>query len=117
MEIKNIAFASIIIVCLAVAYYFVIALPSQNKAKIELEKQKFEIEKQEQQEKKAKESERESALIQCRAEVEARRNKYLELNGTPVPGKPGVYRIYSPQLEKIEQQGNDDCLRMYGDHR
>jgi len=120
MEIKNVAFASIVIACLAVSYYFIIALPSQNKAKFELEKQKLEMEKQEKQEIKSKESEREMKLLNCRASVETRRNEYLQLNGKPVPGKPGVYHIYGyvqETLDKIERDGNQECTRMYGDNR
>lgn len=47
MEIKNVAITAVIVMCSSVAYYFMIALPNQNDARISLEKQKFEMEKQE----------------------------------------------------------------------
>jgi hypothetical protein len=110
MEIKNLAFAAVIIMCLAIAYYFVIELPNQNKAKLDLEKQKIEREQQEK-------SNRETKLINCRAQVESYRNDYLRLNGTPVPGEPGVYRgVNTEQLHRIEKDGNDECIRLYGEH-
>lgn len=113
MEIKHVAFTSIIIMCLAVSYYYVIALPNQNKAKFELEKQKFELEKQKQQE-------REASLAKCRADVKIQRNKYIELNGTQMPGQPDVYTMTQgvrEKLSQIERDGYQECDRMYGHTR
>jgi hypothetical protein len=59
-------------------------------------------------------------LLSCRVDVEAKRNRYLELNGTPVQGKPGIYRMTSDvekTLAQIEQDGYQECTRMYGEHR
>jgi len=113
MNIKNFAFAAAIIMCLAISYYFVIALPNQNQAKLDMEKQKIEREQQEK-------SNREMSLSTCMADVQARRSEYLKLNGKPIPGKPGVYKYpgyVQETLDKIEKDGNDECIRMYGDHR
>lgn len=131
MEIKHVAIGAIIIMCISVSYYFFIALPNQNEARISLEKQKLDMEKQridrELQEKQAQEtqktyeqSRRKIRLLECRAAVEDRANEYLKLNGTSVPGKPNVYsapRYVHDEVSKIQQHGFDDCQRMHGDLR
>lgn len=129
IEIKHVASVAIILVCISISYYFFIALPNQNEAKIALEKQKLDMEKlkieREQLEKQTQEnqktyeqSQRKFQLLECRDEAIARSNKYLELNGTPVPGKPNVFlapRYVHDEVDRIKQQGFDDCQRMYGD--
>lgn len=128
MEIKHVLIVAIVVVCASISYYFFIALPNQNEARITLEKQKLDMEKQkidrEQLEKQAHEnqksseqSQRQSQLLACRADAEAASNKHLELNGTPVPGKPGAYsapRYVLDEVARIYQQGLDDCQRTYG---
>lgn len=54
LSLKAIVVVAAVIAFLAVAYYFVIALPAQNKAKVQFERDKFE---QELKEKSAKEQE------------------------------------------------------------
>ncbi len=125
IEIKHIVTAAIIIVCISIAYYFVIALPNQNAAKIELEKQKIEMEKQkveleqaEKQKEKELKAERTIDLLKCRAGVVADGNEYLKLNGTPVSGKPGVFRApkyVHDEISKKMQNGFNECQRMFGD--
>lgn len=131
MQIKNVVIIAIIVVCSSISYYFFIALPHQNEARIAIEKQKLDMEKQkierEQNEKQIQEnlkiysqSQRKSQLLDCRAAAEANANSYLELNGTPVPGKSGVYsapRYVHDEVARKQQQGFDDCQRMYGDLR
>lgn len=131
MEIKHVITGAVIIMCISISYYFFIALPNQNEAKISLEKQKLDMEKQkierEQLEKQVQEaqkitarSQRETQLLECRAAAETSANQHLELNGTPVPGKPGVFnapRYVIEEKNRRMQQGLDDCQRMYGDLR
>jgi hypothetical protein len=131
MEIKHVITGAVIIMCISVSYYFFIALPSQNEARIALEKQKLDMEQQkvvrEQLEKQAQEAvktqeqdQRKSQLLACREAAIGRANIYLSLNGTPVPGQPNVFnapRYVHDEVAKIKQQGFDDCQRMYGDLR
>jgi Tfp pilus assembly protein PilE len=131
MQMKHIAITAIIVVCASISYYFLIALPHQNEARLAIEKQKLDMEKdkieREQTEKQQQEnlkaysqSQRQSQLLDCRVAAEASANRYLELNGTPVPGKPGVYsapRYVHDEVAKKQQRGFDDCQRMYGDFR
>ncbi len=131
MQMKHVLITAVIVVCASISYYFLIAMPQQNEARIAVEKQKLDMEKekmeQEQTEKQTQETlkanserERRLQLLDCRASAEASANKYLELNGTPVPDQPGVYsapRYVLDEVERRKQHGFDDCQRMYGDFR
>ena len=101
------------IVALAVAYYFVFALPEQNRARLELERAKLDAaqkqaEADRQQKANADEEERRRAETQqerdqaqkekeqdARTECDVLANQaywsYVKLNGTEVEGKPGTY--------------------------
>lgn len=131
MQMKHVVITAIIVVCASISYYFLIALPHQNEVRLAIEKQKLDMEKEkidrEQNEKQQQEnlkaysqSQRKTQLLECRAAAEASANRYLELNGTPVPGKPDVFsapRYVHDEVARIKQQGFDDCQRMYGDLR
>lgn len=128
IKLQHIIIIAILLVSTSIAYYFVVALPRQNAAKLELEKQRLAIEKekneQELKERKSKElveiireSGRQQQLQDCRSQVEAEADKYLELNGTPVYGKPGVFSApgyVHQEVSRRKQQGFDDCQRTYG---
>lgn len=128
MQMKHVAITAIIVVCASISYYFLIALPRQNEARLAIEKQKLDMEKEKierelnekQQQKNLKvysESQRKTQLLECRDDAITRSNRYLELNGTPVAGKPGVFeapRYVHDEVARIKQQGFDDCQRMYG---
>lgn len=138
-QIKHVILTMVIIICLSISYYFFIALPNYNTAKLETEKDKIEMEKQKEnlrslmegeKERQRLEMEREkterveinkriarSGLFDCRAQVVARANRYKELNCTPVPGQQGVItttRVDRDEINRIYTQGYDDCQRMYG---
>jgi hypothetical protein len=118
---------ALVITLLAVAYYFGVALPAQDKAKLQLDREKFE---QELKEKKAKEQEAgqkqnqwefdkqnaETAYRQCLVEAEHRFNRDLELNGTPIPGKKDSYDLPTGMLKDLHRQQNDEdeaCRKEY----
>jgi len=79
---------ALIVALLAVAYYFGVALPTQNRAKLQL----------------------------CLVAAEGRFNRGLELNGTPVPGKKDSYNLPSDMLKNLHKQQNDEneaCRKEY----
>jgi hypothetical protein len=115
------------IALLAIAFYFAIALPMHDRAKLQFEREKFETE---QRDKKTKEEAealkhqmqqqaRESAdtkNLGCLAAAETRFNSGLELNGTPIPGKKGSYHLSQAALAHLRKEQNDndeECRRQY----
>ena len=115
------------IALLAIAYYFAVALPEQNRARLQLERDKFNQEleqrKTKEDEEARKESQRsigkESAQTEydtCLEDARKKFNRDLELNGKPVSGKPGTYTAPSTIMNEIEKQqsGNiEACRRQY----
>lgn len=126
MEMKNITFAAIIMACLAVSYYFVIALPNQNKEKLALEKQKFETEReekmkkevaaqQEKDEQKLKESVQQfdynncfvSAAKSYHADWERNCSKRNLDSDCSLPG------YIADSLDKTRKETQEECRRVY----
>jgi hypothetical protein len=117
---KIIAFG-VLLVSISFGYYFAIALPSIEREKLAFDKLKYENSIKE---KKIKEelvlaamAEKEKNLITCQDNVANERNKYLEMNGTPIKGKPGTFNISQntvKELARIEKDGNDNCVNLYG---
>jgi hypothetical protein len=115
------------IALLAIAYYFAVALPEENRARLQLERDKF---NQQLEEKKAKEAEQtlkesqraigkenaQSEYEACVQDATKKFNRDLALNGTPVPGKPGTYSAPSAimnQIEKGEAEKKETCRMQY----
>jgi hypothetical protein len=115
------------IALLAVAFYFAIALPMHDRAKLQLEREKFELE---QKEKKAKEETEEvkrrmqqqardaagTKNLDCLADNEAHFNSGLELNGTPIPGKKRSRHLSQTAVTRLHKEQNDNdegCRRQY----
>jgi len=119
--------AALIIAILAIAFYFAVALPLHDRAKLQLEREKFELEQKEKNAKEAAEravrEERAKArddanteYLDCLASSERQFNKDLELNGKPVPGKVGVYSGSNEmfgQFEKRQKERDDGCRKEY----
>jgi hypothetical protein len=115
------------IALLAIAYYFAVALPEQNKAKLQFERDKFNQEvagkKARTEEEAQKESQRvfgkqnaQSEYDGCLEDARKKFNRDLELNGTPVPGEPGTYNAPSAimnEIEKRQAENKEACRRQY----
>jgi len=115
------------IALLAVAYYFAVALPEQNKAKLQFERDKFNQELEEKRAKKEEEAQKENQRVfgkqnaqreydGCLEDATKKFNSDLELNGTPVPGKPGTYNAPSAIMNEIEKrvaENKETCRRQY----
>jgi hypothetical protein len=114
-SLKTILIVAAVIAFLAIAYYFVIALPAQNKAKLQFERDKFEQELKEksakEQEERQKENQRafekENAQTKyqgCLLDAENHYNRGLEMNGTPTPGKKGEYTLPRDMLQHLDER-------------
>jgi hypothetical protein len=115
------------IALLAIAYYFAVALPEQNRANLQLERDKFNHELEEKKAKALEEAQKESQRAfgrenaqteydGCLEVVTKKFNRDLELNGTPIPGKPGTYNAPSAimnEIQKQEAENKEACRRQY----
>ena len=112
----------------AVSYYFVIALPQHDRAKIELEREKFQAEQKEKEKKESAEKEakntasfdaiaREVELEGCINKADSNYWTYVKLNGQEVENKPGTYtalqRVWD-SAAKTKKAELDECHRRYG---
>jgi hypothetical protein len=126
--VRNFLLGLATIVCLSIAYYFLIALPAHNRGILQLEREKFEAAQkakaEEEFEKKKKEDyEKMEAegkdyfLGSCLQVAEETYTNYIKLNGTPVPGKPDIYdapmRIWDT-AQKNRKDAYDECYRKWG---
>ena len=124
--VNKVIIVAVVAACLSVVYYFAIALPGQNDARLALEKQRIEqsrLEKQEQQivkekaeqEVKDKEMVRVADLNLCRQEVERKASAFFKLNS--IQTQPGAltasWEIFD-RKDKMIERGYADCERMYG---
>ena len=116
------------IVCISIAYYFLIALPAHNRGILQLEREKFEATQEakakEEVEKKTKEylkqfetEDRARSLQQCLNAADCAYWEYIKLNGTPVSGKTGTYRAPGyiwDTAQKNKKDAVDQCFREFG---
>lgn len=109
----------LLIPALAISYYFGIALPANERAKLQFEKDKYAAE---QAAKSAQNEERESARIQlqsCLDSADTEYWSYIKLNGTLVKGKEGTEGAYSTPTfvletaDKRKQNALAECHRQY----
>lgn len=108
------------ILVLSIAYYFVIALPSSEKARLDFERQKYEEQKKEKREKEEKEKveaeSRETQFQLCVDSAEQEYWNYVKLNGKPVPGKLSTYTapmyVWN-EAEKKKKESLAECHRRY----
>jgi hypothetical protein len=111
---------ALIIASLCIGYYFAVALPEHNRAVLQLEMEKFQ---KLEEEKKEKKEERQrikdaaaEALTDCKVAAEREFNSTLKLNGTPVPGKPGVFHGSNAAFNSagdVQAKANAACQRQY----
>lgn len=121
MDTKTEITGILLIPALAIAYYFAIALPENQRERLAFEKQKYENEWK----KKASDEERQFTekeanareLSECLLQVESDYWSYIKLNGNPVPGKAGTYtaRISTWNIaDKNKKDAIEECHRRYG---
>jgi hypothetical protein len=115
------------IAALSVAYYYVIALPSQSRARLAFEREKFQAEQetkaaQAKAEEDARAKAESAAIVRqmdldfCTSAAEDLYWEYVKLNGQAVEGKPSVYT--APQhvwdrAEKRKKAALDECHREF----
>lgn len=125
---SNYLLALATILVLSIAYYFVIALPAHDHAKLALEREKFQVQQREAAEKKATaEAEKKAAeakelsnsflLDECTKEADNLYWEYVKLNGGKEDLKrPGIYtasRYVWEQAEKNKKAALDECYKKY----
>jgi hypothetical protein len=91
MFFKAAFLAILLIPALAVSYYFVVVLPSNERAKLQLEKDKYEAEKKERAEREEQKKDNDILFGSCTVDADSAYWSYVKLNGKPVPGKAGTY--------------------------
>ena len=115
------------IISISISYYFVVALPSHNRALLELERQKFEaaqeVNSRELSDKTLKEElakidadYRQTRLDNCIDEADKAYWSYVKLNGKPVPGKEGTYTAPMPiwdAAKNAKKDALDECHRQW----
>lgn len=108
------------LLALAISYYFVLALPSAERARLDFERMKYNNLKQEEIEKELKaQHDAESGALRirlCQTEATKAYDSELKLNGRPIPGQPGVQELIT-LARKIadheKQQVFDACMAGY----
>lgn len=123
---NKIIIIAVLVACGAVAYYFVVELPAQNKAKIALEQQKIQFEQQRVYAKEAldsamriaaenKEQARKDDLNACIQTAETEANQIITYNGKHTGN--GVYvaaKHYWTERDQKRRDGFATCERLYG---
>ena len=109
-QIKNIVALAVVLVCISISYYFLVTIPNQNQAKIAIEQKRLDQELLEKEQRKTQ-------LDKCFVDAEQQANHYLEINGTPVPGKPGRFRADGHVIDafyRMSREGESACHSRYG---
>ena len=117
---KNALLLVLLLPALAVAYYFAIALPSNEKAKLQFEKAKYDAEKKEKADSATKmqqaDAERKTSLDYCVSQADLNYWNYVKLNGSEVKSKPGTYTASLQVWNTADKRKNDalaECHRQY----
>lgn len=100
---------------LAIAYYFAVALPDYNEARLELERQRHFEELKRSEETAAEAKATKELLEACLQKASDDFFSYLKLNGTELKGG----KLTAPQHVAVaaDKRRNDDrdaCLKQYG---
>jgi hypothetical protein len=117
---RNVLLTLATIVALAISYYFGLALPSAERARLEFERMKYNNLKQEEIEKDLKaQHDAESGALRirlCQAESTKAYDSEIKLNGQPVPGQSGVQdqiTLARKIADHEKQQVFDACMAGY----
>jgi hypothetical protein len=110
---------SMVLVAVAIAYYFAISLPAYHRDHLALEQQKYadELKRQSADASRAaqKEQERVTALNTCFEETEMRRTTYLRLNGTVTnEGTITTGDRITRQADEQKKSAVEACLKQFG---
>ncbi len=117
-DIKKVLTATVVVVGLAIAYYFAIAIPAQNQAKLDFEKQKY------QDEQKAKQYDLDEAALQkslnktglnlCLAAADESYWSYMKLNGTEkADGTINALTRFWDAAAATKKTETDTCFKKY----
>lgn len=100
---------------LAVAYYFGVALPSYNEARLGLERQRY-AEEQKRDAQKGKEAEERKGMLEsCLQKANDDYFAYLKLNGTKFKnGIVSTPQYVSTAADKRKSDDRDACLKQFG---
>lgn len=120
-QLKIAIMVGIILVALSVSYYFVVVLPSENKAvreqqrQTETETEKQRTEGQMEAQRINKEEQRELALKNCldNALATFKYRYYLKCRAEGQPDNCDLRSEYLTDLEKSYEQDKDQCIRRY----
>jgi hypothetical protein len=109
------------VLVLSISYYFVVALPANQRARLEFDQQKYQDEQKEKAAQKMRaDVERqanEMSLVDCLDLAQKASNKTLELNGTAVEGHPGAYNAPERVFDNMRRDlaaATQECHRLYG---
>jgi len=106
------------IVALSISYYFVVALPANNRARLDFEKEKYRNEQAELQAKKLAEAEernRNSAwLSSCLASADKTHDRELALNGTKHGDSYSVDSRIVAVIAKRRLDAIAECHKQFG---
>ena len=104
----------------ALAYYFAVALPENQKARLDFDRERYQTEKKEQVEREAKlKEERDNKQIffdACVADAVTAYWSYVKLNGEPVKGKPDTYNAPTTVWDTADKRKTNaiaECHRLY----
>ena len=99
----------------AVAYYFGVALPSYNEARLGLERQRYADEQKRSQQKEKEAEERKGMLESCLQKANDDYFAYLKLNGTQLKnGNVSTPQYVSTAADKRKSDDRDACLKQFG---
>lgn len=99
----------------AVAYYFGVALPSYNEARLGIERQRY-AEEQKRSEQKDKEAEEHKGMLEtCLQKANDDYFSYLKLNGTQLKnGTLSTPQYVSTGADKRKNDDRDACFKQFG---
>jgi len=119
MLLASAALVGITVAAFALAYYFAVGLPRDNRERLAFDRMRYEAEQRQRKEDAESASrrdlQREAQLDGCLADAESKRMNYLKLNGTP--GKAGTITNSEPIVRSADERKRadvDSCFRRFG---
>ena len=106
MSFKSALLVILLIPALAISYYFVVALPSNEHLRLQFEKEKYETEKRANTEQEQKRKDNEIQLGLCALHADNEYQTSIKLNGKKVSGKQGIL-VPTYIVEQAEKRRND----------
>ena len=107
------------VLTLSISYYFVIALPAANRARLEFERQKYEDSKAEREakEQRAKEEadRQKSKVLDCQIDAEKAYWDHVKLNGTKSAKRQDVWQAplhVWDEARKRKKESYEECMAL-----